>query len=172
MADSKRPQRRAQSSRGTGGKPSRQGADDGGGAGGGGGGEKISQADQEKLRRLIRQNAQQYLRLPNVTSVGIGYRVKGGKQTKELAAQFTVARKLTPESLAAAGHVALLKQITGPDGTTLPVDVIERSYKPSHTLIADADAEAEANQTEAEARAERQADRRRRLDTVLPGVSI
>jgi hypothetical protein len=45
------------------------------------------------LREFIRTEGSTYLKDPNVTSIGVGYKVRGGKQTKEISIQFTVATK-------------------------------------------------------------------------------
>ncbi|MGE0127098.1 MAG: hypothetical protein AB7U82_03245 [Blastocatellales bacterium] len=132
---------------------------------------KLSEAEkvkkEQELIRLVRQKAQAYLRLPNVTSVGVGYKVKGGKETGELAIQFTVARKLSPESLATEGLTELPKSFVTDDGTVVPVDVIERSYTSSYRIIADPMTE----RIEAEALTSRQT-RRVRCDPIMPGISI
>src|SRR5215475_3049337 len=83
---------------------------------------------EKELIQLLRQKAQAYLRLPNVTSVGVGYKIKDGKQTDELAIQFTVNKKLSPEALVAERLEALPQFFVADDGTVVPVDVIERSY--------------------------------------------
>ncbi len=44
----------------------------------------------EQLRAYVRVHGEALLRDPNVSSVGIGYRVKDGKRTGELCLQFTV----------------------------------------------------------------------------------
>jgi endonuclease G, mitochondrial len=99
--------------------------------------------------------------------VGVGYKIKDGQETDELAIQFTVGKKLTPERLMAEGLQALPETITADDGTVVPVDVIERSYEPSYQIIDDPTItilEAEeltANQI-----------RRSRLDTIMPGISV
>lgn len=131
------------------------------------------QSEAEKLKKeqelinLVRQKAQAYLRLPNVTSVGVGYRVKDGKETDEMAIQFTVSRKLSPDSLAAAGLTELPKSFITDDGTVVPVDVIERSYMPSYRIIPDP----MAGRIEAEELTSRQT-RRSRCDPIMPGISV
>jgi endonuclease G len=125
--------------------------------------------DQEdRLVDLLRRKAQAYLRMPNVTSVGIGRRIKDGKETGELAIQFTVERKLAPEGLALEGLQALPTTIADDDGTEVPVDVLERSFKASYRILE----ESELVQARmAEVLSPVQA-RRSRLDTILPGISI
>ncbi|WP_436497533.1 hypothetical protein [Actinokineospora sp. HUAS TT18] len=107
------------------------------------------------LREFIRSRGPAYLTDPNVSSIGIGYKVRGGKQTKEVSIQFTVAAKAEPEALAALGTVELPATITV-NGVEVPTDVLERTYRPDFRVVA----EAEAN------------DRKVRVDPVRPGVSV
>lgn len=51
----------------------------------------------DRLRRLLRARGESLVSLPNVTSVGIGYKLKDGKRSDELAVQFSVSRKIAPE---------------------------------------------------------------------------
>jgi len=116
---------------------------------------------QQEYVQALRKSAQKYLKVKNVTSVGVGYKISDGKQTNQLCIQFTVAQKLAPETLAAEGIPMLPESITAPDGTEIPVDVIERKFEPGVVVI---DPRAEA------ARPRRQ--RRTRLNPVLPGISV
>jgi endonuclease G len=126
----------------------------------------VDDGDQEdRLVGLLRRKAQAYLRMPNVTSVGIGRRVKGGKETDELAIQFTVERKLAPETLALEGVPPLPETITADDGTEVAVDVLERSYKASYRILDEAD---RVRTAAAETLSPEQA-RRARLETIRPG---
>lgn len=122
---------------------------------------------EQELIQLVRQKAQAYLKLPNITSVGVGYRIRDGKETDELAIQFTVARKLGLEKLAAEGLEPLPQSLVADDGTEVPVDVIERSYKPSYRIIDDP----MTTRLEATELTPRQI-RRSRRDPIMPGVSI
>lgn len=61
-----------------------------------------SRIDPEKIRRLEAVKAhfrEQLLAHPDVTSVGIGFREKGGKRTREVCLIVTVHRKLPPEDV-------------------------------------------------------------------------
>ncbi len=111
--------------------------------------------DKAAVQAAVRQVADEYLRDPNVTSVGIGYKVKEGKQTDELALQFTVGQKIAPEGLEAAATRPIPESITV-NGMTLATDVLERDFQVQPVAVA----------TEAKA------DRKRRLDPMMPGVSI
>jgi endonuclease G len=107
------------------------------------------------LRQYIRTQGPELLRDPNVSSVGIGYKIKDGTREKKLALQFTVDSKVEPEALGALG-TALLPESVTVDGIEVPTDVIERSYKADFRVVT------EANSPQ----------RKTRLDPVLPGVSV
>ena len=57
--------------------------------------------DKQTIQAAVRQVADEYLKDPNINSVGIGHKMKDGKRTGELALQFTVGQKLAPEALEA-----------------------------------------------------------------------
>jgi endonuclease G len=122
---------------------------------------------EQELIQLVRQKAQAYLRLPNVTSVGVGYEIKDGKETGELAIQFTVARKLSPEALVAENLDPLPEYFVADDGTVVPVDVVERSYGAAYRIIDDP----RPGRLEAAELTPRQI-RRSRRDPIMPGISV
>ncbi|MGW0828658.1 DNA/RNA non-specific endonuclease [Streptomyces sp. NPDC002845] len=107
------------------------------------------------LRRYIRTRGPELLADPNVTSVGIGHKVTGGRRGKQVALQFTVACKAEPEALEAL-HTAPIPQTVTVDGVEVPTDVIERSYKPQFRRVAEVESPP----------------RKTRLDPVQPGVSV
>ncbi|WP_106277999.1 DNA/RNA non-specific endonuclease [Geodermatophilus tzadiensis] len=108
------------------------------------------------LRRFIRTEGERYLADPNITSIGIGYKVTDGRETPELSVQFTVGEKLAePESLAALGTSAVPESIVI-DGVAVPTDVLERRYAPAFRLVAEPPTVA----------------RKVRLDPVVPGISV
>jgi endonuclease G len=107
------------------------------------------------LRDFIRGQGSGYLRDPNVSSIGIGYKIRGGRQTKDVSIQFTVATKAEPEALDALDTVALPETITVA-GVEVPTDVLQRAYHPDFRVVAEADANA----------------RKIRIDPVRPGVSV
>lgn len=109
----------------------------------------------EKLRRYVRAHAQGFLDDPNITSVGIGYKRTEGKETSELALQFSVRTKAVPESLPQLGTKLIPKTVTV-GGEEFPTDVIEREYKPSYRKV----------------QAFAKDERRVRADPVSPGVSV
>ncbi len=111
----------------------------------------------EKLRHYVRTTGPSFLEDKNITSIGIGYKVKDGRRTRELCVQFTVGSK--PES----SGVGLEDLDTSPipetltvDGLEIPTDVIERTFVPAFQLV---DVEA-------------QDIRKMRLDPMIPGISV
>ncbi|MFE3459468.1 DNA/RNA non-specific endonuclease [Nocardiopsis aegyptia] len=107
------------------------------------------------LRTFIRTRGADYLRDPNVSSVGIGYKEKDSRREGEIALQFTVDTKARPEALEALG-TTLLPESVVVDGVEVPTDVIERSYEPQFRIVAQA----------------RSPVRKDRIDPVVPGVSV
>ncbi|RKQ84798.1 endonuclease G [Solirubrobacter pauli] len=111
--------------------------------------------DKAALEAAVRQVADEYLADPNVTSIGVGYKVVDGEPTDELALQFTVRTKFAPQGLEAAPTRPIPAVITA-NGIRFTTDVVERRYTP-HPIVVDA---------------QPKADRKRRLDPIVPGVSI
>ncbi|TVL91054.1 DNA/RNA non-specific endonuclease [Streptomyces sp. SAJ15] len=109
----------------------------------------------ESLRRFIRTQGPGYLQDPNVSSIGIGYKEKGGRRKKEISLQFTVDRKVAPEGMRALGTTPLPKSITV-DGVAVPTDVIERRYETHFEVVPEPEIP----------------DRKRRLDPIMPGASV
>jgi endonuclease G, mitochondrial len=116
--------------------------------------------DEEKLNKsaiqaAVRHVADEYLRDPNITSVGIGYKTVDGKPTEEMALQFTVEKKVGLESLKSVTGKPIPESIEV-NGMTLPTDVVERDFR-THPVAVETDL---------------LSDRKRRLDPMVPGVSI
>jgi endonuclease G len=105
----------------------------------------------EALRSHVRAKGNDYLKDPNITSVGVG--LKNGDGPVSL--QFTVGEK-GASALEALDTVEIPATITLNDGTVVPTDVIERSYKPAFELV----------------QAEALDQRRVRRDPIQPGISI
>lgn len=105
----------------------------------------------DALREYVRARGNDYLKDPNVTSVGVG--LKNGDGPVSL--QFTVGEK-GDSAIEALGSERIPETITLPDGTTVPTDVIQRSYKPAFEVV----------------EAESLDDRRVRRDPLQPGISI
>ncbi|MGH9841453.1 MAG: hypothetical protein ACREEM_22090 [Blastocatellia bacterium] len=136
-------------------------------------GDDECQDNPEKNRRekelilLVREKARPYLNTPNVTSVGVGYKIKNGNETDVLSIQFTVARKLSLEQLCQMGLKPLPDFFIAKDGTVVPTDVVERSYGPEHQVI---DAPATARPEAGRSTTSQQ--RRTRRDPIRPGISV
>ncbi|MEU8435575.1 DNA/RNA non-specific endonuclease [Streptomyces sp. NPDC029216] len=115
---------------------------------------------QEQLiasaKQYIRTHGSGYLKDPNISSIGIGYRETNGRRTKELTLQFTVDTKVTPEGLAPLHTREIPPVIDLGDGRTLSTDVIERSYQPHFLVVPEVPTP----------------ERQKRVDPVRPGVSV
>jgi endonuclease G, mitochondrial len=120
-----------------------------------------------ELIEIVRSRAQRWVNLPNVTSVGVGMEVnRRGQCSGELAIQVTVAQKLDDlDEIDRRGWRAL-PEVMAVRGRRVPVDILERSYKPAYVLVEpDPDPGAASPSLP-------KIMRRRRLDPVLPGISI
>jgi endonuclease G len=111
--------------------------------------------DVDALVAFVRQNAPTYLGDPNVTSVGVGYKIVDGQPTDQLAIQFTVRNKAQPESLSELDTV-LIPPSLEVNGVTVPTDVLERDYRPAFIEV------------DAAPKDERKA----RAEVLRPGLSI
>lgn len=109
----------------------------------------------KQLRDFVRSRGSEYLKDPNITSVGIGYKKKNGKPTKEIAIQFTVEQKAEPELLERLNTTLIPKSINI-GGVEVPTDVIQRKFAVEYRLVAETQA----------------SDRKRRIDPIFPGVSV
>lgn len=109
----------------------------------------------DKLKIFVRTEGAEYLRDPNITSVGIGYRRKDGKPTKEIAIQFTVESESVLEALEEAGEPPIPKSFVI-DGVEVPTDVIERSFEPGYRVVAESETNA----------------RKTRSNPIVPGISV
>ncbi|TWD79129.1 endonuclease G [Kribbella amoyensis] len=107
------------------------------------------------LREYVRTEGTKYLKDPNVSSIGIGYKVRDGRPTKEISIQFTVATKAEPEALGDLDTKELPKSITI-NGVEVPTDVLERTYHPDFRVVPEAEV----------------SDRKIRLDPIRPGISV
>ncbi|MEU4804704.1 DNA/RNA non-specific endonuclease [Actinosynnema sp. NPDC023587] len=116
---------------------------------------KKSGPPPDSLRRFVRTRGSDFLRDHNVSSIGIGYKVEGGRPTGEIAVQFTVKRKAEPEALGALG-TALLPETVVVDGVEVPTDVLERDYRTNFRVVAE----------------RASGDRKSRGDPITPGLSV
>jgi endonuclease G, mitochondrial len=111
--------------------------------------------DKQTIQAAVRQVADEYLKDPNINSVGVGHKLKDGKRTGELALQFTVGQKVAPEALEGVASRPIPETITA-NGIKFSTDVVERDFT-QHPVAAETDSKPE---------------RKRRLDPMMPGVSI
>jgi endonuclease G len=111
--------------------------------------------DKAAVQAAVRQVADEYLPDPNINSVGVGYKVSDGKRTDTLALQFTVGQKFAPEALEAVETRPIPEQIVA-NGITFATDVVEREFEQHPVAVA----------------TDTKSDRKRRLDPMLPGISI
>src|SRR5688572_18465259 len=76
------------------------------GKGGNRSSKRSAKPSMEDLKNFIRTRGAEYLKDPNISSVGVGYKMKEGKRTEEIAIQFTVKEKASsPEALDRLGTV-------------------------------------------------------------------
>ncbi len=113
----------------------------------------------EALKAFVRKESSRFLQQDNITSVGIGYKIKDGKTTKKLCIQFTVGHKASPEALVAMGETELPKSFVI-DGVEIPTDVIQRSF------------ETHAREIELNAKLEAASPRKSAANPVIPGISV
>ena len=96
-----------------------------------------------------------FLRDGNISSIGVGYKVKGGKPTQEISIQFTVRQKAAPEALESLRTEAIPKSfLIG--GIEVPTDVIQRQFSAEYRLVSETAG----------------SDRKKRLDPIVPGISV
>ena len=88
------------------------------------------------LRAFIRSKGQDYLKDGNVSSIGVGYKIKDGVRTDEITIQFTVAAKLEADQLESFGTTMIPKTIEV-DGISISTDVLQRTYDLSFSIIED-----------------------------------
>ena len=109
----------------------------------------------DSLRDFVRTRGSEFLRDGNISSIGVGYKIKDGKPTQEVSIQFTVRQKAAPEALESLRTEAIPKSfLIG--GIEVPTDVIQRQFSAEYRLVS----ETAGN------------DRKKRLDPVVPGISV
>jgi len=91
----------------------------------------------ESLKQFIRTEGKEYLRDQNISSIGIGYKWKDNKPTKEISIQFTVNVKAKPDRLEALGTKEIPKFITI-GRIKILTDVLERKYEQDFKIIREA----------------------------------
>lgn len=106
----------------------------------------------EQLQKVYEHVVKTYAHRDNVTGVDVGFRYDKGKRTNEMAVRIHVREKI-PE------HALEADEIFPKTIDDVPIDVIQAVYTP-HGAASAVEPEAEA------------IDRRRRFDTLQPGISI
>src|SRR4026207_2451434 len=109
----------------------------------------------EALKDFVRSRGAEFLKDPNISSVGIGYKTTGGKATKVISVQFTVQEKVVPEALEHLGTQRIPESFDI-GGVEVPTDVIKRDFSAEFKIVAEATA----------------SDRKVRLDPIVPGISV
>lgn len=116
----------------------------------------------DDLKAFIRTKGKEYLKDPNINSIGIGFKMKDGKHTDELSLQFTVDTKASGKSegeksdhIESLGSVEIPKTIRV-EGVEVPTDVIQRKHQTSYIVSA----------------VKQENKRKVRLDTIMPGISV
>lgn len=117
---------------------------------------RSKQPSMEAMKNFVRTRGAEFLKDPNISSVGVGYKIKDGKQTRDLAIQFTVRDKASsPEALESLGTVQIPESfVIG--NTVVPTDVLQREFKAEFRVVAEAVG----------------SDRKKRLDPIAPGASV
>ena len=109
----------------------------------------------DALKDFVRTRGVEFLKDSNISSVGIGYKQKDGKLTDEISIQFTVEIKAQPEDIKGLGTTLIPKSFKI-NGTEVPTDVIQRKYAVEFRLVSELEV----------------SDRKRRMDPMVPGISI
>lgn len=112
-------------------------------------------ATPEQLRTFLRHRGKDFLADPNITSVGIGYKIREGRRTETVAVQFTVEAKVDEGDIERLGSTPIPETVLV-ERIEVPTDVVERTFAPGYTVVEEAEAP----------------ERVRRVDPVVPGVSV
>lgn len=121
---------------------------------------KALEQKMERLRQYVRNKGTGFLEDENISSIGIGYKIKKGKRTRQLCLQFTVKSKLEESgSLPEGVATQLIPEELEIGGEMIPTDVLERDYETSFQVMEIEDVM-------------ELADRKQRLDPIVPGISV
>lgn len=110
----------------------------------------------EQLKEFVRSRAEEFLKDPNITSVGVGYKITDDRTTPNLSIQFTVRQKVDDTRVESELGSTLIPKMFDVDGVSIPTDVLERDYEPSYEVV-----EVETKDL-----------RKQRLDVLMPGISV
>lgn len=122
---------------------------------------KITAGLMDELKMFTRTRGIDFLKQPNITSIGIGYKEKTNietgesERTDEISIQFTVEKKLSLDLLPEM-DVEPIPASINIGGVEIITDVLQRNYVPSFKVVT------ETNQSL----------RKQRIDPVQPGISI
>lgn len=125
----------------------------------------MSNLTQEDLKKLVRTKAVKYLNQTGINSVGVGYKIKDGKQTDTLCIQFTLDNKMSLESLENADITPLPTSMMTDDGQVVLTDVVERKFVLTHNTVSDPNAKFENTTLPSTTR-------RSRVNKLQPGISV
>lgn len=111
----------------------------------------------KKLRHFVRTEGKRYLDDPNITSIGVGYKVEDGVRTDTVSLQFTVRIKGAQDGAVPEGvETRLIPDTIEVAGTRVPTDVVQRSFEPALRSVSAEEADI----------------RKLRSDPVMPGISV
>ncbi len=109
----------------------------------------------DALKTFVRTRGAEFLKDGNISSVGVGYKSTNGVSTGEVAIQFTVRQKASVPELARMDTARIPASFTI-GGVDVPTDVLERVFTPDFRVVAEAAG----------------SDRKKRLDPLVPGISV
>lgn len=107
------------------------------------------------LKEFVRTRGAKYLKDPNITSIGVGYKQQDDTTTGEISIQFTVGTKAKPEDMKSLNTTLIPKSFII-NGKEIPTDVIQRKYSLELKLVREIETE----------------ERKKRMDPMAPGISI
>ena len=117
--------------------------------------EKEQPITMDDLKEFVRTRGAKYLKDPNITSVGIGYKEQDGTSTGEISIQFTVGTKAEPEDMKTL-NTTLIPKSFKINGKEVPTDVIQRKYALELKLVKEVETD----------------ERKKRMNPMVPGISI
>ncbi|MCH6200011.1 DNA/RNA non-specific endonuclease [Aquiflexum sp. LQ15W] len=109
----------------------------------------------DKLKTFVRTRGSEFLSDRNINSIGIGYKIKDGKETDQICIQFTVSKKMENISLESIGSAAIPETIQI-NGISVPTDVVQRSFKLSFQIVPEPVPDS----------------RKTRINPIVPGISV
>ena len=95
---------------------------------------KIAEAKVEAAIAELNKVRKSWLNRPGVTAVDVGYKIKAGKLTDELAIRVHVKRKLPPEAVSQHERFSESRKVKKLGAFS--IDIIEAEYAPSRSLAA------------------------------------